>query len=233
VLGIAGAARAMTPEAMRAELDPSPRCSARSARACCTTRPARPSTARRTSAASARPSARCAPHVGNAVDRHRRRPAQPGRYCLFGNLFAGGRQRRRGHRIDRHPTMSRHPVTPMHEADLRPHLAAQGLARRALGIAYTATSQDGEALDSQLQHAAWPQARRRAVRRGRRRPPRAIGVVLWATRATQNLLAVGPSSVVEAWPRTGRPAHEPAPPRGTRAATTKAPCSCWPAACRP
>ncbi|MFP5512923.1 MAG: nucleotide-binding domain containing protein [Alphaproteobacteria bacterium] len=29
--------------------------------------------------------------------------------------------------IDRHPTMSVHPVTPMAEADLRRHLAAQGL----------------------------------------------------------------------------------------------------------
>ncbi|UIJ45238.1 hypothetical protein LZK98_19695 [Sphingomonas cannabina] len=46
-----------------------------------------------------------------------------GRYVVFGNLFAaaGGEV----FRIDRHPTMSRHPVTPMHEADLRRHLALQ------------------------------------------------------------------------------------------------------------
>jgi uncharacterized protein YgbK (DUF1537 family) len=45
------------------------------------------------------------------------------RYQAFGNLFAtvGGT----GYRLDRHPTMSRHPVTPMHEADLGRHLAAQ------------------------------------------------------------------------------------------------------------
>src|SRR5262245_26877621 len=45
------------------------------------------------------------------------------RYCLFGNLFAtvDGET----HRLDRHPTMSRHPVTPMAESDLRLHLAAQ------------------------------------------------------------------------------------------------------------
>jgi uncharacterized protein YgbK (DUF1537 family) len=49
------------------------------------------------------------------------------RYQAFGNLFAvaGGV----GHRLDRHPTMSRHPVTPMAEADLARHLAAQ-TARR-------------------------------------------------------------------------------------------------------
>jgi uncharacterized protein YgbK (DUF1537 family) len=49
-----------------------------------------------------------------------------GRYCLFGNLFARGPDGA-VHRIDRHPVMSRHPVTPMGEADLRLHLAAQGL----------------------------------------------------------------------------------------------------------
>lgn len=45
------------------------------------------------------------------------------RYQLFGNLFAaiGGE----GYRLDRHPTMSRHPVTPMAEADLRVHLRQQ------------------------------------------------------------------------------------------------------------
>lgn len=49
------------------------------------------------------------------------------RYQAFGNLFAvvDGV----GHRLDRHPTMSRHPVTPMAEADLARHLAAQTLRR--------------------------------------------------------------------------------------------------------
>ena len=52
------------------------------------------------------------------------------RYVAFGNLFArapdGSVQR-----IDRHP-MSEHPVTPMHESDLRLHLAAQGCANIGL-----------------------------------------------------------------------------------------------------
>jgi uncharacterized protein YgbK (DUF1537 family) len=55
---------------------------------------------------------------------------QPGllRYCAFGQLFAAsGGDTRAIHRIDRHPTMSRHPVTPMHEADLRLHLERQGM----------------------------------------------------------------------------------------------------------
>ncbi len=46
-----------------------------------------------------------------------------GRWQAFGNLFA-----RAGdgiHRLDRHPTMSRHPVTPMDEADVPRHIARQ------------------------------------------------------------------------------------------------------------
>lgn len=45
------------------------------------------------------------------------------RYVIFGNLFAAAPDGVT-YRIDRHP-MSRHPVTPMHEADLRVHLQAQ------------------------------------------------------------------------------------------------------------
>ena len=45
------------------------------------------------------------------------------RYTLFGNLFATVGSDT--HRLDRHPTMSRHPVTPMNESDLRVHLAKQ------------------------------------------------------------------------------------------------------------
>jgi uncharacterized protein YgbK (DUF1537 family) len=45
------------------------------------------------------------------------------RFQAFGNLFATVDGV--GHRLDRHPTMARHPVTPMDEADLRLHLARQ------------------------------------------------------------------------------------------------------------
>ena len=46
-----------------------------------------------------------------------------GRYQAFGTLFAVASGA--VHRLDRHPTMTRHPVTPMDEADLRRHLARQ------------------------------------------------------------------------------------------------------------
>jgi len=45
------------------------------------------------------------------------------RYTVFGNDFAAAGED--VFRLDRHPTMSRHPVTPMHEADLRLHLSLQ------------------------------------------------------------------------------------------------------------
>ncbi|MBK8770795.1 MAG: four-carbon acid sugar kinase family protein [Rhizobiales bacterium] len=45
------------------------------------------------------------------------------RYTFAGNLFAG--YQGETFRIDRHPVMSRHPVTPMTEADLRIHLGRQ------------------------------------------------------------------------------------------------------------
>lgn len=48
-----------------------------------------------------------------------------GRYCAFGNLFARAGSNPEIFRLDRHPVMSRHPVTPMHEADLRRHLRDQ------------------------------------------------------------------------------------------------------------
>lgn len=48
-----------------------------------------------------------------------------GRYVAFGNLFARSGLDSEPFRLDRHPTMSHHPVTPMNEADLRLHLAGQ------------------------------------------------------------------------------------------------------------
>ncbi|MBX3278854.1 MAG: four-carbon acid sugar kinase family protein [Acidobacteria bacterium] len=52
------------------------------------------------------------------------------RYCIFGNLFATVEDET--FRLDRHPMMSRHPVTPMAESDLRLHLRGQTDAVTAL-----------------------------------------------------------------------------------------------------
>lgn len=45
------------------------------------------------------------------------------RYQSFGHLFAGFGDT--VYRLDRHPVMSRHPVTPMHEADVAKHISLQ------------------------------------------------------------------------------------------------------------
>jgi uncharacterized protein YgbK (DUF1537 family) len=68
-----------------------------------------------------------------------------GRYQASGNLFAavGGGV----HRLDRHPVMSRHPVTPMDEADLGRHLARQ--TSRRTGLVDFVAMKRGEA-DAQL-----------------------------------------------------------------------------------
>ena len=98
----------------------------------CTTNAARPSTARRMSAISAPRCGRCGGifrirwcrlSAGNPIsaaiacsERCSPRPAPAATV----------------YRIDRHPTMSVHPVTPMGEADLRKHFAKQGLERIGL-----------------------------------------------------------------------------------------------------
>lgn len=52
------------------------------------------------------------------------------RWQAFGNLFAGVGPVR--YRLDRHPTMARHPMTPMSESDLGRHLAGQTARPAAL-----------------------------------------------------------------------------------------------------
>lgn len=53
------------------------------------------------------------------------------RWTAFGQLFAAAPDGA-VHRLDRHPSMSRHPVTPMAEADLLRHLACQTPRRSGL-----------------------------------------------------------------------------------------------------
>ena len=72
-----------------------------------------------------------------------------GRYCVFGNLFARSATDGKVHRIDRHPIMSVHPVTPMDEADLAVHLSRQApLAIASLSLPQL--EQDRATLDSSI-----------------------------------------------------------------------------------
>jgi uncharacterized protein YgbK (DUF1537 family) len=83
------------------------------------------------------------------------------RYTAFGHLFAA--YQGANYRIDRHPVMSRHPVTPMDESDLLRHLAKQTALQSALldNVALMADQSPGEAaillidvLDAATQGAA-------------------------------------------------------------------------------
>lgn len=152
-IGIAGAARAMAPEAMRDELAPVGRLFESLRQSLdvkllhykvCSTFDSSPSIG----------------SIGCAVDTLR--PYAPnslvavvagqpnlGRYGVFGNLFAAARTGGEVFRLDRHPTMRVHPSTPMHEADLRLHLNAQGIQRIA-NLAYPAYDLNDAELDVSL-----------------------------------------------------------------------------------
>ena len=68
------------------------------------------------------------------------------RYQAFGTLFAGTGDG--VHRLDRHPVMSRHPVTPMDEADVARHLGRQ--TELPIGCIDLETLADPLALDAIL-----------------------------------------------------------------------------------
>ncbi|QHE87285.1 four-carbon acid sugar kinase family protein [Hydrogenophaga sp. BPS33] len=209
-IGIAGAARAMDPQAMAAELEPVGRFFA-ALRApvvhykCCSTFDS-------------------APHVGSigqavrVLNRHIGSAWVPivggqpniGRYCCFSQLFASAGAQGEVHRIDRHPTMSRHPVTPMGEADLRRHLQAQGLARVA-ALHYPAHAQTADAHDAALQQllATQPDAVLMDISGPQDLGP--VGRLIWRRAQEAPLLVVGPSGVVQALAAHWHGAANPAP----------------------
>lgn len=207
-VGIAGAARAMAPAEMAAELEPVGRFFAALGAPvvhykCCSTFDS-------------------APHVGSlgeairVLGRHIRGAWVPvvagqpniGRYGCFSQLFAAADAGGEVHRIDRHPTMSRHPVTPMAEADLRRHLMAQGLAS-VVGLHYPAYRLPADALDARLSQllAEQPDAVLMDVSGPDDLP--AIGRLIWRAAQRAPLLAVGPSGVVQAldahWKQNAEP----------------------------
>ncbi len=67
------------------------------------------------------------------------------RYTVFGNHFAAYGDEI--YRLDRHPVMSRHPSTPMHESDLRVHLSQQ--SKSSIGLmSVTDLAGDDEKVDA-------------------------------------------------------------------------------------
>lgn len=211
-LGVAGIARALGPEAMRAELAPvaalfSELRPAVTHYKCCSTFDSAPGTGNLAVGLAALRG----PHHGPAAMVVGGQPSL-GRYCAFGELYATASAGGEVFRIDHHPTMSRHPVTPMHEASLRRHLAAQGLKpMAAIDLRELDGLDDGalaQALDDRLKAAP------AAVLFDAVRPMdlTRIGRLLWQHAARWPLLTLGASSVAQAlltqWPE---PLGEPPP----------------------
>lgn len=113
-----------------------------------------------------------------------------GRYCAFGNLFASAGTGGEVWRLDRHPTMSRHPATPMHEADLRRHFSALGLDGVALApwTALAAASLQWPEGDAPVLFDALDESHIAA-----------IGACLHRETARGTVLVAGASSVAEAF----------------------------------
>jgi uncharacterized protein YgbK (DUF1537 family) len=120
--------------------------------------------------------------------------------------------------------MSVHPVTPMHEADLRLHLARQGL-RDIAGLHYPAYDEDEASLDARLDALiAHPPRQPACVLLDMTHAAQLarVGRLMWRHALQSPLLAVGPSSVVQAlaahwresgqWQAEAAPAQHAAPP---------------------
>ncbi|MDZ7919528.1 four-carbon acid sugar kinase family protein [Rhodoferax sp.] len=138
------------------------------------------------------------------------------RYTVFGHLFAT--LHGVTYRIDRHPVMSRHPVTPMDEADLCLHLGQQTQAPISVLDWQALASTDA---DARMEAAM-------ASRDGRTRgllldvpdmPTQAlVGQQLWRHRRSEgSLFVIGSSGVeyalVNAWRASGVLNHQPAATR--------------------
>lgn len=214
-LGIAGIARSLAPEAMRAELAPVAACFKQlnapvTHYKCCSTFDSAPLAGNLAVGAGALRHAGHQPWLPIVG-------GQPslGRYCVFSELYATASAGGEVHRIDRHPTMSRHPVTPMIEADLRRHLARQGLARMGtIDIRQLDNSSD-EALDTALHAQLQENPDALLFDTSRHEHLARIGRLLWKAACTQPLLALGASSVAQAlithWQREGMATTTPPP----------------------
>ncbi|MBP1876399.1 uncharacterized protein YgbK (DUF1537 family) [Ensifer adhaerens] len=124
------------------------------------------------------------------------------RYTAFGNLFAA--YRGETYRIDRHPVMSRHPVTPMNEADVRLHLASQTALRCGLVDLAALKAADADAASDRVFAAGddivlfdVADEESQAV----------VGRQLWRLKAASGQFVCGSSGVeyalVRAWQRLG------------------------------
>lgn len=120
-----------------------------------------------------------------------------GRYCVFSHVFAAYQTGGEVFRLDRHPTMSRHPVTPMTESDLRRHFAAQGLTAIS-AIHYPAYQKNRQNFDQEVNQAFAKGADGVLFDLSEESQLPLIGRQIWQRAQRQPILAVGPSSVEQA-----------------------------------
>lgn len=136
------------------------------------------------------------------------------RYVAFGNLFAADPD---GNivRIDRHP-MAHHPVTPMREADLRVHLAAQ--TRTKIGLVDLVALNSGNA-STELESLIASGSRAILFDIVGKHTQSGVGALLWNEAQTQSalrqsLFAIGSSGLTAAlisqWHARGQLSELPA-----------------------
>lgn len=134
-----------------------------------------------------------------------------GRYVLFGHLFAKAGSE--VYRIDRHPTMKRHPITPMTESDLRLHLGRQ--TTRNIALVDLLAIRGGKAEERLKQVLS--QGGEVVLFDGLDEESlETIGRLLWTQRSSRQIFAVGSSgleyALIAHWRTSGclppRPAFE-------------------------
>ena len=152
------------------------------------------------------------------------------RYQLFGNLFASVDGV--GYRLDRHPTVSRHPTTPMDEADVRVHLGKQ--TSRAIGLVDYLALVSGNG-DAALERARGEGAEIVALDVIDEASLVAAGRLIWESRGDR-LFAVGSQGVeyalVAYWRSAGLIGAAPAPKHAGAARIAAVSGSCSPVTAR-
>jgi len=124
------------------------------------------------------------------------------RYTAFGNLFAtlDGTT----HRIDRHPVMNQHPVTPMDEGDVRRHLARQ--TDKTIGLVDVIAFRTGT-VDQQLERVLADGAQVVMFDVLDEDMQAEVGRILWQARSPDTTFVAGSSGVEYAlaahWMSTG------------------------------
>lgn len=114
------------------------------------------------------------------------------RYVAFSNLYA--RVGDEAYRLDRHPTMSKHPITPMTESDLRLHLGAQtDLNIAAVNLLHMAL--DPEDLDAYINELVTNGAEVLVFDTLDEGHLHTVGRVVWNMRGEKPVLLVGSSGL--------------------------------------